>query len=1011
MAQVFPTGQRALQSYGKVVAAWPMCTCFSSLLLCACFCLGWISDVRDFLGHGRNIKSNEIFEIQWASSEGSLHDNIRKYNSRRNKAWENRLYDTMFVGKGSHEGSDLLTPEVFDHVDHLLAAFHNISVTTKSNKTYSTWDLCARGAMPDKPMYPKHCQDLQALKAANSSDLAALTALTMACAPSPYMPCLIAAPQQCFSEFKSTLHASYEGVDPVADIMFPKEQMMSPYAKRPSYKALGEKGMKQEVSKLRPFLRLRGCNYFTEMVTFPVEMWGGSVVWNEDKTVQKVPAMQWMFFMDGPARVSYRLSLTNPDLAVETDILEALGKHELEWQATVNSFSQWSQRLRSATLMHPKTFDDAVKESDQDPWALIGASGILMAFFVVVSSLQFGDKRQIRSQLALAGLVSVVLAGTSATGLSLMCGLKLNTIIVAILPFLALGLGVDDMFVLLSEFYRCKREAGEGCAHAEVMGVVLAQAGPGILLTSICNTIAFAFGSLLPVPAMSDFCILTSLISAFNCFVILTQFVPLMALSLKLFPRETKALDFLGFKAWLGSASTKIASLSTRHFAGPLLALWPLALGFLLVCCVSINGKDIGYSPAEGVKEGSATYDAIELFFDKFNFFPAWLCFDAVDVPVHQADMINLYHDVVNTPFGQPYFSAPFLTMLYQTVFFAGASLDKSWTHPVFAQNGVLSAESFNSQYMSFSQMGSPQEAMAFMAKHGVPPPSVMADSTGIREFTLANNGTELGFSFFPLFIANAASDQDFVDAVEQMNAAVERSPLKDKAFVHGWTFTFWSIFMDLEPILWRSIATFSAVVFSCTMIAVSLCRQSASAMEMFSSACVALVTTLVCLMIVLEIFGISMIFLKFNIFVATTVLAAEGISVEFVAHMVTKFASEQGSSQQRLVNSFRSLAPAVIQGSLSTFFGILAMAFSDFPFVVKYFFGVWTIVVVVGLINGLVFLPAFLGPIGCFLMPASLPRDSPSSVVGTGPGQPTILNSSTDNQSKEKSVNANSSV
>jgi hypothetical protein len=456
------------------------------------------------------------------------------------------------------------------------------------------------------------------------------------------------------------------------------------------------------------------------------------------------------------------------------------------------------------------------------------------------------------------------------------------------------------------------------------------------------------------------------------------------------------------------------------------LTLWPLALGFVLVCCTLINGKDIGYSPAEGVKEGSTTHEAIELFFDNFNFFPAWLCFDAVDVPLHQSDMISLYHDVVSTRFGQPYFSAPFLTMLYQTVSFSGALpgpqnktlaelgmvpfLDKDWTHPVFAPAGILSAESFNAQYKLFSQMGTPQQAMDFMAANGAPPPFVMADSTGIREFTLANNGTELGFSFFPLFIANAASDQDFVDAVEQMNAAVERSPLQGKAFVHGWTFTFWSIFMDLEPILWRSIAIFSAVVFLSTMISVLLCRQSASAMELFSSACVALVTTLVCLMIVLEIFGISMIFLKFNIFVATTVLAAEGISIEFVAHMVTKFASEQGTSQQRLVKSFRSLAPAVIQGSLATFFGILPMAFSDFPFVVKYFFGVWTIVVVVGLINGLVFLPALLGPIGCFLMPVPSPMELPSSVVGTVAGQPTMLQGNAD-KSEEKSKNPKASV
>ena len=152
-----PFGQRAVQSYGKAAGGKPLCICFCSLLVCGFLCLGWISDVRDLLGHGRNLKTTEEFEIQWASSEGSLHNNIRNYKTRRNTEWEYRLYDTMFVGKDSMEDADLLTPEIFDHVGPLLAALHSIDVTTKNNKTYNTWDLCARGAMPDKPWVPAAC--------------------------------------------------------------------------------------------------------------------------------------------------------------------------------------------------------------------------------------------------------------------------------------------------------------------------------------------------------------------------------------------------------------------------------------------------------------------------------------------------------------------------------------------------------------------------------------------------------------------------------------------------------------------------------------------------------------------------------------------------------------------------------------------------------------------------------------------------------------------------------------
>merc|ERR1719487_2120680 len=106
----------------------------------------------------------------------------------------------------------------------------------------------------------------------------------------PYFPCLIAAPQQCFRESASALlhdgqindthrvpkGLAYKDMDPTVHKVFPADQRMSPYTGdcgRPSYKQLGEKGMKEEVSKMRPFLGLRGCNWFTEKATFPVDMW------------------------------------------------------------------------------------------------------------------------------------------------------------------------------------------------------------------------------------------------------------------------------------------------------------------------------------------------------------------------------------------------------------------------------------------------------------------------------------------------------------------------------------------------------------------------------------------------------------------------------------------------------------------------------------------------------------------------------------------------------------------
>merc|ERR1719210_2529112 len=87
-----------------------------------------------------------------------------------------------------------------------------------------------------------------------------------------------------------------------------------------------------------------------------------------------------------------------------------------------------------------------------------------------------------------------------------------------------------------------------------------------------------------------------------------------------------------------------------------------------------------------------------------------------------------------------------------------------------------------------------------------------------------------------------------------------------------------------------------------------------------------ALVSSLACALIVLEVYGICMLFLQFNMFIASALLACAGISVEFTAHLVAAFYLED--------SGLARTGPAVIQGSLSTLLGILPLAFSPVPFV-----------------------------------------------------------------------------
>merc|ERR1712113_65667 len=113
-----------------------------------------------------------------------------------------------------------------------------------------------------------------------------------------------------------------------------------------------------------------------------------------------------------------------------------------------------------------------------------------------------------------------------------------------------------------------------------------------------------------------------------------------------------------------------------------------------------------------------------------------------------------------------------------------------------------------------------------------------------------------------------------------------------------------------------------------------------------------ALVTSLSCCMIAIEVFGFSVFFMSFNVFVAAISLMGMGLSVEFTAHFAMAFNMASGALAERLGTAMAHTFLALLEGSASTFCSLLPLALSPTLFEVKYLFGITSMVVVVGLIN-----------------------------------------------------------
>ncbi|VDN28481.1 unnamed protein product [Gongylonema pulchrum] len=130
--------------------------------------------------------------------------------------------------------------------------------------------------------------------------------------------------------------------------------------------------------------------------------------------------------------------------------------------------------------------------------------------------------------LSILGVFLVTYASISGLGLSSYIGIHFNAATTQIVPFLTLGLGVDDMFLLLHNY----NDVLHTVKNNEI-GVLMKETGMSIVITSVNNIIAFMAGTLLPIPALRSFCSQTAILLTFNMVAIMVIYPAMIALDLR----------------------------------------------------------------------------------------------------------------------------------------------------------------------------------------------------------------------------------------------------------------------------------------------------------------------------------------------------------------------------------------------------------------------------------------------------------------------------------------------
>ncbi|TPX18801.1 uncharacterized protein E0L32_011480 [Thyridium curvatum] len=132
--------------------------------------------------------------------------------------------------------------------------------------------------------------------------------------------------------------------------------------------------------------------------------------------------------------------------------------------------------------------------------------------------------------LGVVGIIIVLMSITSSLGLFSWAGLKVTLIIVDVIPFIVLAVGVDNIFLIVHEFERVNISHPDDEVEQRISRA-LGRMGPSILFSAITETISFALGAFVGMPAVRNFAIYAAGAVFINAILQVTMFISVLTLN------------------------------------------------------------------------------------------------------------------------------------------------------------------------------------------------------------------------------------------------------------------------------------------------------------------------------------------------------------------------------------------------------------------------------------------------------------------------------------------------
>jgi len=176
----------------------------------------------------------------------------------------------------------------------------------------------------------------------------------------------------------------------------------------------------------------------------------------------------------------------------ERDVVDNLSALKDEWDKIAGNEI-------TIELLTRSSFDDELERGTNADIPYIALAFSVMGFFCAIVLAKW-DKVKSQSLLGVGAVVTIVLAILTGYGLNFIIGTPF-TPIVQIFPYVMVGIGLDDTFILTGEYGRTDRNKNV----VDRVGDVMEKVGISVSVSTLTTFFAFLLGSVSNLPALKWF--------------------------------------------------------------------------------------------------------------------------------------------------------------------------------------------------------------------------------------------------------------------------------------------------------------------------------------------------------------------------------------------------------------------------------------------------------------------------------------------------------------------------